>query len=113
MREVVIVSAVRTAIGTFGGSLRDVEVMDLGKVVIKRVLDGIGRRPIVPEEIKELRPSILRDIDKSPLEQKYMDWDESLPGLRIDEVIMGNVIQAGKVRIQAGKPAYGLEDPRK
>ena len=96
MREVVIVSAVRTAIGSFGGSLRDVEVMDLGKVVIKRVLDRIGRRPVVPEEIKELRPSILRDIDKSPLEQKYMDWDESLPGLRIDEVIMGNVIQAGQ-----------------
>jgi len=96
MAEVVIVSAARTAIGSFGGSLRDVEVMDLGKVVIKEVLNRIGRRPIVPEEIKELRPSILRDIDKSPVEQKYMSWDESLPGLKIDEVIMGNVIQAGQ-----------------
>jgi len=96
MTEAVIVSGVRTAIGSFGGSLRDVEVMDLGKVVIKGVLDRIGRRPIVPEEVKELRPTILRDVDKSPVEQKYMDWDESLPGLKIDEVIMGNVIQAGQ-----------------
>ncbi|MBL7125313.1 MAG: acetyl-CoA C-acyltransferase, partial [Dehalococcoidales bacterium] len=96
MTEAVIVSGVRTAIGAFGGSLRDVEVMDLGKVVIKGVLDRVGRRPLVPEEIKELRPSILRDVDKSPIEQKYMAWDENLPGLKIDEVIMGNVIQGGQ-----------------
>ena len=96
MAEPVIVSGVRTAIGNFGGSLRDIEVMDLGKVVINGVLDRIGRRPVVPEEVKELRPSILRDVDKSPIEQKYANWDESLPGLKIDEVIMGNVIQAGQ-----------------
>jgi acetyl-CoA C-acetyltransferase len=96
MTEAVIVSGVRTAVGAFGGSLRDVEVMDLGKVVIKEVLKRVGRRPLVPEEVKELRPSILKDVDKSPIEQKYMDWDESLPGLKIDEVIMGNVIQGGQ-----------------
>jgi acetyl-CoA C-acetyltransferase len=111
MTEVVIVSGVRTAIGTFGAGLRDVEVMDLGKVVIKGVLDRIGRRPVVPEGVKELRPSILRDVDKSPIEQKYMAWDESLPGLEVDEVIMGNVIQAGQgqntgrqASIRAGMP---------
>ena len=96
MPEVAIVSAVRTAIGVFGGSLRDIEVADLGKVVIKEVLKRIGRRPIVPEEVKELRPSILRDVEKSEIEQKYMDWDESLPGLPLDEVIMGNVLQGGQ-----------------
>ncbi|MEA2086075.1 MAG: acetyl-CoA C-acetyltransferase [Chloroflexota bacterium] len=111
MAEVVIVSGVRTAIGTFGAGLRDVEVMDLGKVVIKGVLDRVGRRPVVPEGVKELRPSILRDVDKSPIEQKYMAWDESLPGLEVDEVIMGNVIQAGQgqntgrqASIRAGMP---------
>ena len=96
MTEVVIVSGVRTAIGNFGGALRDIEAMDLGKTVIKEVVKRIGRRPIVPEEIKEIRPSILRNIEKSPIEQKYMDWDENLPGLKIDEVIMGNVIQGGQ-----------------
>jgi len=96
MPEVVIVSGVRTAIGAFGGALRDVEAIDLGKVAIKEILKRIGRRPIVPEEVKALRPSILKDVEKSPIEQKYMDWDESLPGLKIDEVIMGNVIQGGQ-----------------
>ncbi len=30
MREVVIASAVRTALGSFGGSLKDVPAVDLG-----------------------------------------------------------------------------------
>lgn len=94
--DVVIVSAVRTAIGTFGGSLRDTEVVNLGKVVIKGVLKRIGRRPIVPENVKAMRPRILKDVEKSPVEEKYMDWDENLPGLKIDEVIMGNVLQGGQ-----------------
>ena len=33
MPEVVIVSGVRTAIGAFGGSLRDVPVVSLGSLV--------------------------------------------------------------------------------
>ena len=96
MQEVVIVSGVRTAIAVFGGGLKDVDVVDLGKIVIKDVLKKIGRRPIVPDELKAIRPVISKNIEKSPVEQKYMDWDEKLPGLKIDEVIMGNVIQGGQ-----------------
>lgn len=60
MREVVIASAVRTAIGSFGGSLKDIDVTELGALVIKESL-------------------------------KRADLD---PGM-VDEVIMGNVLQAG------------------
>ncbi|MDD2234658.1 MAG: acetyl-CoA C-acyltransferase, partial [Desulfitobacteriaceae bacterium] len=38
MKEVVIVSAVRTAIGTFNGSLTSVPAADLGAIVIKEAL---------------------------------------------------------------------------
>jgi acetyl-CoA C-acetyltransferase len=38
MREVVIVSAVRTPIGSFGGALKDVPAVDLGALVIREVL---------------------------------------------------------------------------
>ena len=34
-REVVVVSAVRTAIGTFGGSLKDVPPTELGALVVR------------------------------------------------------------------------------
>ena len=33
-REVVVVSGVRTAIGTFGGSLKDTPTVDLGALVV-------------------------------------------------------------------------------
>lgn len=39
MRDVVITSAVRTAIGYFGGTLKDVLPADLAKVVIKKAMD--------------------------------------------------------------------------
>ena len=38
MREVVIVSAVRTAIGAFGGALKDVSAVELGALVIKEAV---------------------------------------------------------------------------
>ncbi|MGG5252763.1 acetyl-CoA C-acetyltransferase [Neobacillus sp. SM06] len=60
MREVVIVSAVRTAIGSFMGALSKTPATELGAIVIK-------------EAIKRA----------------------NLKGEQVDEVIMGNVLQAG------------------
>ncbi len=42
MPEAVIVSAVRTAVGTFGGSLKDVSAVDLGAIAIKAALKKAG-----------------------------------------------------------------------
>jgi acetyl-CoA C-acetyltransferase len=60
MKDVVIVSAVRTAIGSYGGALKDVSAADLGAIVIKEALNRAG-----------------------------------VEGSQVDEVIMGNVLQAG------------------
>lgn len=38
MKEVVIVSAVRTPIGNYGGSLSTLSPVDLGSIVIKEAL---------------------------------------------------------------------------
>lgn len=76
MREVVIVSAVRTAVGSFNGSLSPFSAVDLGSMVIKEAIIRAG-------------------IDKES----------------IDEVIFGNVLQAGlgqnparQAAIKAGIP---------
>jgi acetyl-CoA C-acetyltransferase len=58
--EVVIASAVRTPIGTFGGALADVPAPKLGSIAIRAALERAG---VAPEAV--------------------------------DEVIMGNVLQAG------------------
>lgn len=51
MREVVIVSAVRTAIGSFGGSLKDIEVTELGALVIQESLKRTGLDPEMVDEV--------------------------------------------------------------
>jgi acetyl-CoA C-acetyltransferase len=76
MGEIVIASACRTAIGSFGGSLKGVPAADLGAVVVK---EAVKRAGIKPEQV--------------------------------DEVIFGNVLQAGlgqnvarQVTLKAGLP---------
>ena len=51
MREVVIVGAVRTAIGKFGGALADVPVTELGATVVK---EAMKRASVAPEEVDEV-----------------------------------------------------------
>jgi len=51
MKEVVVVSAARTAVGTFGGSLREVPAVDLGSIVIQAALERAGIAPEDPDEV--------------------------------------------------------------
>lgn len=76
MREVVIVSAVRTAIGRFMGALSNTPATELGAIVIKEAVERAG-----------------------------------IKAEQVDEVIMGNVLQAGlgqgparQAAIHAGLP---------
>ncbi len=77
LKEVVIVSAVRTAIGTFNGALASLSAPELGAIVLK---EAIGRAGVKAENV--------------------------------DEIIFGNVLQAGlgqnparQAAIKAGIPA--------
>ena len=60
MKEVVIVSAARTPVGRFGGSLKDFPAVQLGVIAVKEALKRA-----------------------------------SIPADKVDEVILGNVLQAG------------------
>ena len=51
MNEVVIVSAVRTAGGRIGGSLKDVQPEDLAKVVIEAAIERAGVEPEAVDEV--------------------------------------------------------------
>jgi len=96
MSEVVIVSGVRTAIGTFGGSLRDVPVVSLGVLVIKEALKRAGLRPKASKKLLEYTPKAVEDAGLTKLEKAHYDWDDSLKEVQVDEVIMGNVLQGGQ-----------------
>src|SRR2546430_5169473 len=76
IQEIVISTPLRTAIGTFGGMLKDIPASDLGATVAKRVLE-----------------------------------DAKLDPGQVDQVIVGNVLQAGQgmnpgrqVALKAGLP---------
>jgi len=96
MREVVIVSGSRTAIGNFGGSLKNVPVVRLGAAVIRDVLERVGLRPISDSKIDLVIPDHLKNKRMAELEHKSSEWDDSLTPVVVDEVIMGNVLQAGQ-----------------
>lgn len=76
MKNVVIVEAVRTAIGNFNGTLQTMAATDLGAIVVKELLE---RAQVAPETV--------------------------------DEVVLGNILQAGlgqgparQVSVKAGLP---------
>lgn len=111
MRNVVIVSASRTAVGNFGGSLKDTPVVDLGALVLKETLKKVNLRPEASEQQKQLTPRSLKDAGMIELEKKGYDYDQSLQPIAIDEVIMGNVVGtaqgqnvARQAMIHAGYP---------
>jgi acetyl-CoA C-acetyltransferase len=51
LREVVIVSAVRTPMGRYGGQLKEVRPDDLAAVVLREVVDRIGLDPAEVEDV--------------------------------------------------------------
>ncbi|MGD9975461.1 MAG: acetyl-CoA C-acyltransferase [Desulfatirhabdiaceae bacterium] len=111
MKDVVIVSGVRTAIGSFGGCLMNVSVIDLGAAVMKDVFKRAGLRPVAGSAMMDFAPDKLKGQGIIDLEKKAGPWDESATPVTVDEVIMGNVLQAAQgqnparqAMIRAGLP---------
>jgi len=96
MKEAVIVSGCRTAIGSFGGGLQTVSAVKLGAHVIKDVLKRVGLKPAPSPFLREMAPDSLKDRGRIELEQKAYDFDDSAQPVSVDEVIIGNVLQAGQ-----------------
>jgi acetyl-CoA C-acetyltransferase len=96
MREVVIVSGARTAVGNFMGGLKDIPAAQLGAICIRESLKRAGLRPKATEDMVNFGPDKLKEAGIIELEQKYRQWDESHREIAVDEVIMGNVVQAGQ-----------------
>jgi len=109
--KVVIVSGVRTAIGNFGGSLKDVSAVKLGSIVIKEALKRAGLKPVTSEKQK-YSPESLKGASTTELEKTYHDYDNSLRDVQVDEVIMGNVLQGGQGQNPARQAAIYAGIPK-
>jgi acetyl-CoA C-acetyltransferase len=109
MNEAVIVSGARTAIGNYGGSLRDIPAPKLGSIVIQEALKRAGLKPKGDDSYA---PESLKDAGRIDLEKKYYHWDDSLREVLVDEVIMGNVVQAGQGQNPARQAAIYAGVPK-
>ncbi len=111
MSNVVIVGGVRTAVGSFGGSLKEIPAKDLGALVIREVLLRNGLAPDVSPAVRGDTPDPFKDTGLSVIEQQYANWPKDLRKVMVDEVIMGNVLTSGQgqnpgrqAMIRAGLP---------
>ena len=112
MKDVVIVSGSRTAIGTFGGGLKDVPVTELGAVVMKDALKRVNLRPVPNAVMKDAAPDRLKDQGLAELEKKSYDWNDDAQPVTVDEVIMGNVLQAAQGQNPARQAMIGAGIPK-
>ena len=96
MNKAVIVSGCRTAVGGFGGALKDVSAVNLGATVLRESLQKVGLRPAASDAMMSFGPDKLQDQGRIPLEVEHDSWDMATVPVDIDEVIMGNVLQAGQ-----------------
>jgi len=109
MSEAVIVSGVRTAIGNYGGSLQNVPAAQLGAIVIQGAMKKAGLKP---KGDASYAPESLKDAGTIELEKKYDNWGDSLQEVLVDEVIMGNVVQAGQGQNPARQAAIYAGVPK-
>lgn len=87
MKKVVIVDGLRTAIGSFGGTLKDVAATDLGAEVIRALVE---KNNITPEDIHEV---IMGNVLQAGLGQNpariaaiNADLPETIPAMTINKV---------------------------
>lgn len=101
MREVVIVSAVRTPIGNFGGSLKDVKATDLGALVVS---EAIKRAQIKPEDVDEvILGNVLQvGLGQNPARQSAIKagLSHTIPAMTINKVC-GSGLKAVNLAAQA------------
>lgn len=101
MEDIVIVSAVRTPVGKFGGSLAKIPATELGSIVIKAALERAG---VKPEQVGEviMGQVLAAGAGQNPARQALLKagLPKEVPGLTINAVC-GSGLKAVMLAAQA------------
>jgi len=129
MREVVIVSACRTAIGAFGGTLRDLDAAELGSLSMKEAIKRAGIEPAMLDDVRfgccfgqtdalnvarvsELMAGIPDNITAVTINRVCVSGMEAVvSGMAMIQAGIAEVILAGGVEHMSGVP-YTVEKAR-
>jgi len=101
MEDVVIVAALRTAIGKFGGSIAKVPASDLGALVIRALLAKTGLEPGQVSEVL-MGQVLTAGVGQNPARQALIKagLPDSVPGMTINKVC-GSGLKATHLAAQA------------
>ncbi len=105
MREVVIVSACRTAVGTFGGSLRDTHAARLAAAVMQTAVQRAGIDPAVIDDIRFgccIEPSDALNVTR--VAALLAGIPDHVPAVTVNRVCISGMeaVLSGMAMIQAG-----------
>lgn len=105
-KDIVIVSAVRTPIGSFGGTLKDFSAVQLGSIAIRAALERAGVRP---EQVQEVLMGCVLQGNLGQAPSRQAAKGAGLP----DEVVcttVNKVCASGMKAVMQGVQAIALED---
>ena len=105
MKEVVIVSACRTAIGAFGGSLKDMNAAEIGKVAMAEAVDRAGIDPALIDDVRF--GNCMEPVDACNVARVaalMAGIPDSTPAVTINRVCISGMeaVISGMAMIQAG-----------
>lgn len=105
MRDVVIVSACRTAIGAFGGTLRDMNAATIAKVVMDAAIKRAGIEPAIIDDVRFgccMEP--IDALNVARVAALLAGIPDSVPAVTINRVCISGMeaIISGMAMIQAG-----------
>ncbi len=105
MKDVVIVSACRTAIGTFGGTLRDSHAATIASVTMKAAIDRAGIDPAIIDDVRYgccMEP--VDTLNVTRIAALLAGIPDSVPAVTINRVCISSMeaVISGMAMIQAG-----------
>ncbi|MCD7786793.1 MAG: acetyl-CoA C-acetyltransferase, partial [Oscillospiraceae bacterium] len=106
MKDVYLVNCCRTAVGSFGGSLKDIPAADLGAIVVKEVLNRAG---VKPEQVDELMFGCILTAAQGQNVARQVGVKAGLP-YDVPAYTVGMVCGSGMKSVIEGARAIRAED---
>ena len=105
MEDVVIVSACRTAIGTFGGALKDMRAADLAAITMREAINRAGIDPAIIDDVRYgccIEPA--DTLNTARVAALMAGIPDSVPAVTINRVCISGMeaLISGMTMIQAG-----------
>ena len=106
MKEVYLVNCCRTAVGSFGGSLKDVPAADMGAVVVKEALSRAG---VKPENVDEVMFGCILTAAQGQNVARQVSVKAGIP-YNVPAYTVGMVCGSGMKSVIEGARAIKAED---